>query len=105
MPRKVPQRMCVTCRTMKSKRELIRIVLSQDGSVMLDATGKKPGRGAYVCRSRTCIAQAVRAHRLDKGLKTAVGADVIDQLIKEMEALPEHDPTDTDNEEDTGSGR
>ena len=97
MPRKVPQRMCVACRTMKAKRELIRVVLGQDGTVALDATGKKPGRGAYVCRSRTCIAQAVRAHRLDKGLKTAVGADVIDLLIEEMEALPEHEPTDTDH--------
>jgi len=97
MPRKVPQRMCVACRTMKAKRELIRVVLGQDGTVALDATGKKPGRGAYVCRSRTCIAQAVRAHRRDKGLKTAVGADVIDQLIEEMEALPEHEPTDTDH--------
>ncbi|MDD4139231.1 MAG: YlxR family protein [Clostridiaceae bacterium] len=97
MPRKVPQRMCVACRTMKAKRELIRVVLGQDGTVTMDATGKKPGRGAYVCRSRTCIAQAVRAHRLDKGLKTAVGADVIDQLIEEMEALPEHEPTDTDH--------
>ena len=97
MPRKVPQRMCVACRTMKAKRELIRVVLGQDGTVTLDATGKKPGRGAYVCRSRTCIAQAVRAHRLDHALKTAVGADVIDQLIKEMEALPEHEPTDTDH--------
>ena len=88
MPRKVPQRMCVACRTMKAKRELIRVVLGQDGTVALDATGKKPGRGAYVCRSRKCLEQAIRGHKLDKGLKTRVDERVIAALTAEMEALP-----------------
>lgn len=93
MARKIPQRMCVACRTMKPKRELIRIVVSQSGEIALDPTGKKPGRGAYVCRNRLCIEQAVQAHRLDKGLKTSVGADIVSQLIVQMEALPD-DPAE-----------
>ena len=72
MPKKIPQRMCVACRTMRPKRELIRLVASQDGEISLDPTGKKPGRGAYVCRSRHCLEQAIRGRKLDKGLKTRV---------------------------------
>lgn len=90
MAKRVPQRMCVSCRVMRSKKQLIRIVLNQSGEVALDPTGKKPGRGAYVCRDRACIAQAVQAHRLQKGLKTAISDEIIKQLIDEMEALPEN---------------
>lgn len=99
MARKIPQRMCVACRTMKPKRELIRIVINQTGDVALDPTGKKPGRGAYVCRNRTCIEQAVQAHRLEKGLRAAVGTDVVSQLVAEMEALPD---ASEDNDTKTG---
>ena len=99
MARKMPQRMCVACRTMKPKRALIRIVINQTGDVALDPTGKKPGRGAYVCRNRTCIEQAVQAHRLEKGLKAPVGADIISQLVAEMEALPD---ASEDNDTKTG---
>jgi hypothetical protein len=84
---------------MKPKRELIRIVINQTGDVALDPTGKKPGRGAYVCRNRTCIEQAVQAHRLEKGLRAAVGTDVVSQLVAEMEALPD---ASEDNDTKTG---
>lgn len=102
MPKKIPLRMCVTCRTMRPKRELIRLVASQDGEISLDPTGKKPGRGAYVCRSRQCLAQAIRGRKLDKGLKTKVSDAIIAALTAEMEALlpePEgNDETDQDTE-------
>lgn len=88
MPKKIPQRMCVTCRTMRPKRELIRLVASQDGIIALDPTGKKPGRGAYVCRSRHCLEQAIRGRKLDKGLKTRVDEKIIAALTDELAALP-----------------
>ncbi|HBP38361.1 MAG TPA: DUF448 domain-containing protein [Clostridiales bacterium] len=98
MPKKIPQRMCVACRTMKPKRELIRLVASQDGEIALDPTGKKPGRGAYVCRNRHCLGQSIRGRKLDKGLKTRVSEEMIQLLIHQMEALPPDDP----NEEEPG---
>jgi uncharacterized protein len=88
MPKKIPLRMCVACRTMRPKRELIRLVASNSGDIALDPTGKKPGRGAYVCRSRTCLEQAIRGRKLDKGLKTKVSELVIAALTVELAALP-----------------
>lgn len=90
--KRIPQRMCVACRTMKSKRELIRLVVNQAGEISLDPTGKKPGRGAYVCRRRLCLEQAVRGRKLDKGLKTQVSEAIIAVLVKEMEGLPPDEP-------------
>ncbi|NLV48736.1 MAG: YlxR family protein [Clostridiaceae bacterium] len=95
MAKKIPQRMCVSCRTMKPKNNLIRVVVDQNGEMSLDQTGKKPGRGAYVCRSRNCIEEAIRVHRLAKGLKMAVNPEVVDQLFKEMEALPSEGKANT----------
>jgi uncharacterized protein len=88
MPKKIPLRMCVACRAMRPKRELIRLVASNSGDISLDPTGKKPGRGAYVCRSRHCLEQAIRGRKLDKGLKTKVSEPVIAALVAEMAALP-----------------
>jgi uncharacterized protein len=88
VPKKIPQRMCVACRDMKPKRELIRLVINQSGEISLDPTGKKPGRGAYVCRSRRCLEQAIRGRKLDKGLKAKTGENVISALTAEMEAMP-----------------
>ena len=83
--KKIPQRMCVTCRIRRNKTELIRVVLLSDGQVMMDPSGKKPGRGAYVCKTRNCLTQAIKAHRLEKGLKTEIHSDVIDLLLNEAD--------------------
>jgi uncharacterized protein len=91
VPKKIPQRMCVACRTMRSKRELIRLVISPDDGISLDPSGKKPGRGAYVCRSRNCLEQAISGHKLDKGLKTRVSISIIAALAAEMAALPKEE--------------
>ena len=88
MSKKVPARMCVACREMKPKRELIRVVLNSDGNIALDTTGKKAGRGAYVCRNRLCMGEALKTNKFDRGLKKKLGKEVIEQLIAEMEALP-----------------
>ena len=92
MAKRIPQRMCVACRTMKSKRELIRLVVNKEGEISLDPTGKKPGRGAYVCRRRQCLEQSVRSRKLDKGLKTQVSEAIVVALVKEMEGLPPDEP-------------
>lgn len=88
MPRKIPQRMCVACRAMRPKRELIRLVVAQDGEISLDPTGRKPGRGAYVCRSRHCLELAIRGRKLDKGLKAKVSEPVVAALAAQIEVLP-----------------
>lgn len=78
--KKVPQRMCVGCQTMKNKKELLRVVRTPEGSILLDATGKKSGRGAYVCPSGECLAAAVKAKRLEKALEHAISQEVYEQL-------------------------
>ena len=62
--KKIPMRMCTGCGEMKPKKELVRVVKSPEGEVFLDQTGKKPGRGAYVCRSADCLKAARKARRL-----------------------------------------
>ena len=93
--KKIPQRQCVGCREMKDKRALIRAVKSPQGEVSLDFTGKKPGRGAYVCPSAACLAKARKAGRiarararksraLGRGLDTAIPESVYEEMEKEM---------------------
>jgi predicted RNA-binding protein YlxR (DUF448 family) len=65
---------------MKNKKELLRIVRTPEGDIILDATGKKAGRGAYVCRDEQCFTKAFKEKRLEKALKQAVDASVYDQL-------------------------
>ena len=87
--RKIPMRMCVGCREMKEKKSLIRVVRSPEGEVSLDPVGKKPGRGAYVCREGECLARALKQHQLERQLQTDIGAEVRDALQRELEALKE----------------
>ena len=82
--KKVPMRMCVGCRVMKPKRELLRVVRSPEGAVSIDATGRKPGRGAYVCPEKECITKAYKAHRLEKALEKQINDDVYKKLLEEM---------------------
>ena len=89
MPKKVPMRQCLGCREMKPKRELIRVVRSPEGQVSLDARGKAPGRGAYVCRSAECLKKAMRPHAIDRALGVTVPQELYETLRLEMEALPD----------------
>ncbi len=70
--KKIPMRMCTGCMEMKPKKELIRVVKNNEGEVTLDPTGKKPGRGAYVCRNLGCLEKAVKSKRLNKNLETNI---------------------------------
>ena len=82
--KKVPQRMCTGCMEMKSKKELIRIVKNKEGEVSLDLTGKKPGRGAYVCKSTECFEKAFKTKRLEKNLENKISEDLYNSLKEEI---------------------
>lgn len=82
--KKVPQRTCVGCREVKPKRELIRIVRTPDGHVEVDPTGKRSGRGAYVCPNPKCLDLAVKGRRLDSALGAVVSSDVVDGLARQI---------------------
>ncbi len=86
-PRKIPMRMCVGCREMKEKKELIRVVRSPEGDVSLDPTGKKSGRGAYVCRDPDCLKRAIKQRQLERQLDAALSPETAEALRAEMEAL------------------
>lgn len=79
-PKKIPLRMCVGCQEMKIKKELLRIVRTPEGEIILDPTGKKAGRGAYMCRNEQCLAKAFKEKRLEKALKQQIGEDVYNAL-------------------------
>ena len=84
-PKKIPMRMCVGCREMKPKRELIRVVRSPEGEVSMDATGKKPGRGAYGCYSVECRKKARKSRALERALEVSIPAEVYDAMEAELE--------------------
>ena len=81
------KRMCVGCGQMFDKRELIRVVKSPEGEIGIDLTGKKNGRGAYICPSMDCFRKAKKSRGLDRSFKMAVPAEIYDRLEKEMEEL------------------
>ena len=83
MEKKVPMRQCVACRTMKEKRDLYRIVKSEDG-ITLDKTGKKNGRGAYVCKDENCIAKLKKQKILSKVFSCDVDGAVYDKIMEEF---------------------
>jgi len=83
----VPQRTCVGCKKVKSKRELIRLVRVSDGSVEMDASGKRAGRGAYLCGVKECWRIALKDNRLEHVLRTTLGRDNREQLIRYGEEL------------------
>ena len=85
-PKKIPQRMCLGCRQMKPKREMTRIVRTADGTIEIDPTGKKSGRGTYVCKDPQCLELALDVERLKKALNCEVTKDMVAQL---REALSE----------------
>lgn len=82
--RKIPQRMCTGCMEMKPKKELIRVVRSKEGEVSIDLTGKKPGRGAYICKSEECLAKAVKTSRLQKNLEVKISDEIYNRLKEEI---------------------
>lgn len=87
MAKKIPLRQCVGCGEMKSKKEMIRVLKTEEEGIILDITGKKNGRGAYVCKSSECLKKAKKTKGLDRSFKMAVSDEVYDSLTKEIEAF------------------
>lgn len=85
--KKVPLRLCVGCGEMKPKKEMIRVVLTPEGEIVLDVTGKKNGRGAYVCKSPECLKAAHKNKGLNRSLKTNISEEIFSVLEKEMDTL------------------
>jgi len=83
--KKIPMRMCTGCMEMKPKKELIRVVKNKEGEISLDLVGKKPGRGAYVCKSTDCLEKAFKTKRLSRNLETTISQEIYDDLRKAVE--------------------
>ena len=85
--KKVPMRKCVGCQEMKSKKEMMRVLKTSEDTFELVATGKKNGRGAYLCFSKECFEKAVKNKGLERSFKQAIPKEVYEKLEKEMNAL------------------
>lgn len=84
MPKKIPMRMCVGCREMKPKAELLRVVRSPEGEISIDYKGKKSGRGAYVCADEKCMMRALKQKQLDRALEASLSEEVTQQLLQSI---------------------
>lgn len=82
--RKVPMRMCSGCGISRPKKELVRVVRSPQGQISIDFSGKKPGRGAYICPSLDCLKKARKAKRFEKSFETPIPEEVFDALESEL---------------------
>ena len=83
--KKIPIRRCAGCNSQKPKKELVRVVRSPQGEISLDTTGKKPGRGVYVCPNAACLAKAQKAKRLERALETQIPPEVFESIRNEIE--------------------
>lgn len=91
----VPLRTCVSCHETKSKRELLRVVRTPDGHVTIDATGKKSGRGAYLCARRSCWENAIKKHRLEQEFEVTIFEEDRAELDAYIATLPKDEPVAT----------
>ena len=84
--KRIPMRMCTGCGEMKPKKELVRVVKSPEGEISLDLTGRKAGRGAYVCPNLECLKKARKAKRFEKAFSCQIPPEVFDRMEEEMQA-------------------
>lgn len=82
--KKIPLRKCTGCGQMKSKKEMLRVLKTTEGDILLDRTGKKNGRGAYLCIDRDCLEKAFKNRGLERSLKCQIPAEVAESLKKEL---------------------
>lgn len=85
--RKIPSRQCVGCGGMKEKREMLRVIKTPENAIVLDITGKKNGRGAYLCHSEECFLKAMKSKALERSLKITIPMEVYEELKKELSGL------------------
>lgn len=82
--RKIPMRQCLGCNEHKEKRELLRVVRDPEGNISLDFTGKKSGRGAYICKNVKCLRRAAKSKRIEKNLGCAIPDEVYEKMESEL---------------------
>lgn len=87
MGKKIPLRKCVGCGEMKSKKDFMRVLKTAEGEILLDTTGRKNGRGAYLCISRECLEKARKNKGLERSFKMNIPNEVYDNLQKEFDAI------------------
>ena len=85
--KKVPQRQCTGCGEMKNKKEMIRVIKTPEDEILIDKTGKKNGRGAYICNSPECFRKAQKIRGLERSLKVSIPKEVYEELEKELIGL------------------
>ncbi len=88
--KKIPTRQCLGCNEHKPKKELLRVLRTPDGEIVLDFTGKKSGRGAYICYDVKCLKKARKSKRIDKSLETEIPEDIYDKMESELEEYEQH---------------
>ncbi len=86
-PRKIPMRMCVGCREMKPKSELIRVVKTPEDEIKLDESGKLSGRGAYICKSEGCLLKAQKINALGRAFEKNIPSDIYEKLREELKGI------------------
>ena len=89
MTKKSPMRMCVGCHEMREKRDMIRVLKMQDNTFCIDSTGRKNGRGAYLCKNPACLELAVKNHGLERSFKMNIPKDIVSYLTEEMKTIAE----------------
>lgn len=82
--KKVPLRKCMGCGEMKSKKELVRVVKNKEGEILLDLTGKKAGRGAYVCPTLSCLQKARKSRGFERALSCRIPDEIYDRMEQEL---------------------
>ena len=82
--RKIPMRKCTGCQQVKEKRQLLRVVRDPEGAVSIDRTGRKSGRGAYLCEDMTCLEKAIKTRALERSLETDISPEVYENLRKQL---------------------
>jgi hypothetical protein len=85
MAKKIPLRQCIGCGQMKGKNEMLRVLRTETEGIIIDSTGRKNGRGAYICHNPECMKKAKKSRALDRAFKMAVGDAVYESLTKEIE--------------------
>ena len=82
--RKIPERQCLGCNEHRPKKEMLRVVRTPEGEIVLDFTGKRSGRGAYICHNVSCLKKARRSKRIDRNLNVTVPEEVYDRMEREL---------------------
>ena len=83
--KKIPMRQCVGCKEMKNKREMMRVLKTAEGSIVIDTTGRKNGRGAYLCMTKECLVKARKNKGLERSFKMSIPDEVYEELEKEFD--------------------